>query len=97
MVRRRRAPHLVPADVSGDVLVERRQLAVTPVFVEDVELQRVALDLEIVERRHRVGVVTRPADHAAQLVADLADDEVLLRRADTEAQPHADHVFLGQL
>ena len=68
-----------------------------PVFVKDVELQRVALDLEIVQRRHRVGIVTRPADHATQLVADFADDEVLLRRADTEAKPGADDVFLGQL
>ena len=74
-------PHLVPPDVSRDVLVERRQFSVTPVFVQDVEFQRVALDFEVVQRRHGVGVVAGPADHAAELVAHLLNDEVLLGRA----------------
>jgi hypothetical protein len=65
--------------------------------VQDVELQRVALDAEIVERRHRVGVVAAAAHHAAQRPADLLDDEELLRRADAEPEPHADHVLLGEL
>ena len=95
MIRGRRAAQLVPADMTGDVLVERRQFAVRPVLVEDVELQRVALDPEIVERRHRVRVVARAADHAAQRVADLLDDEVLFRRADPEYRCTANREFVG--
>jgi len=96
MVRGRRAAHLVPADVTREVLVEGRQLAVSPVFVQQVELQQIALQFDIVQRGHRVGVVARAADHPAQFVAGLLDDEELLRGADAEAEPDADDVLLGE-
>src|SRR6185503_3704556 len=95
MIGGRRTSHLVPAHVRGHVFVERRDIAVGPVLVEDVERQRVAFDLEIIERGHRVRVVTRAAYHAAELVADLLDDEELLGCADAESQPHTDDIFLG--
>jgi hypothetical protein len=97
VVSRRRAPHLVPADACGHVLVEGGDFAVSPVLVKDVEPQRVTVDPEIVERGHRVRVVTRAAHHAAEFVADLLDDEELFRRTDTKSEPHADDVFLCQL
>ena len=96
MVRGGGAAHFIPSDVSRHVLVERRQLAVAPVFVEDVELQCVALDLEIVQGRHGVGIVASPADHSAELVANLANDEILFGRTYAEAQPNPYDVFLGQ-
>ena len=47
MIRGRRATQLVPADVTREVLVERRQIAVGPVLVEEVELQQVAIDADV--------------------------------------------------
>ena len=95
MVRCGRAPEFIPSHVTRDVLIERWQLPVGPVFMEDVELQRVTLDLEVVQRRHRVGVVTSPAYHSAELAANLANDEILLGCTYAEAEPYSDHVFLG--
>src|SRR5258708_6939925 len=43
VVSRRRTPQLVPAHVRGDVLVKRWPLAVSPVLVKDIELQRVTV------------------------------------------------------
>ena len=97
MVHRGSAAHFIPSDVSRDVLVERRHNTIAPVFMEDVEFQYVTLDLEVVQRRHGVGVVASSAHHSAELVANLANDEVLFGRAYAKAQPHSDHVFLGQL
>ena len=96
MVRRGGEAHFIPADMSRHVLIECRQFSVAPVFMEDVELECVALDLEVVQCRHGVGVVTGPADHSAELVTDLANDEVLLGRTYSKAQPHSDDVFLRQ-
>ena len=78
----------VPPDVRGDMFRERRQFTVAPIFVEDVELQSVALKLEVIQCGHGVGVIASPADHAAKLVADFLDDEELLRRAYAIAQPY---------
>jgi hypothetical protein len=86
--RSRDAPHFIPSHVCGDVFVECRELAIAPVFVKDVEPQRVTLDDEVVESGHRVRVVTGAAHHTAKLVADFLDDEELLRRSDTKSQPH---------
>src|SRR4030095_11463174 len=97
MICGRRAPHLIPTDVRGDVFVERRQVAVRPVLVEDIELERVTFNLEIVECGHRVWVVARTAYHAPQLVADLLDDKELLRRTDAESRPHTDYILFGYL
>jgi hypothetical protein len=94
MVCRSRASKFIPSNVTCDVLIESRQLPIAPVFMEDVELQCVTLDLEVVQCRHSVRVVTSPAHHSAELVANLANDEVLLRRAYAEAEPNADNVFL---
>src|SRR5579863_2892029 len=94
MVRRRGTAHFVPSDVSGDVLVKRRQLPVAPVFMEDVELQCLALDFEVVQCRHGVGVIAGPADHTAELVANFLNDEVLLGGACAKAQPDPDNVLL---
>jgi hypothetical protein len=80
MIHRGSTAKFVPSHVGRDVLVERRQFAVAPVFVEDIELQDATLDLEIVQCRHSVGVVTSSADHSTKLVANLANDEVLLGR-----------------
>ena len=96
MVCRGSTPHFIPSDVRGDMLVERRQLPVAPVLMEDVELQRVALDFEVVQCRHGVRVVAGPTDHTAELVADFLNDEVLLGRACAKAQPDPDHVLPGQ-
>lgn len=95
MVYRGSAPHFIPSDMRRDVLVKGRQFPVAPVLVEDVELQRVALDFEVVQCRHGVGVIARSAYHAAELVADFPDDEVLLGRAGAKAQPDPDNVLLG--
>jgi hypothetical protein len=64
--------------------------------VEDVELQCVTLDLEIIQRRHGVGIITSPAHHSTQLVTNLANDEILLGSTHTKAEPNSDHVFLSQ-
>jgi len=96
MVRRSRAPQFIPSNVTRNMLNERSQLPVAPIFVEDVELQYVTLNLEIVQCGHGVGVVTSPAHHSTQLVANLANNEVLLGSTDTKAEPNSDHVFLGQ-
>ena len=95
MVRSGSEAHFIPSDMSRDVFIESRYFTVAPVFVEDVELQSVALDFEVVQRRHRVGVVASPAHHSPQLVADLSNDEVLLGGAHSVTQPHSDDVFLG--
>ena len=95
-IRGRDGSHFVPSDISSDVFVERRKLAVAPIFVKDIKPQRVALDDEVVERRHRVRVVTGAADHAAQLVSNLLDNEELFRRADPETEPHTDDIFLRE-
>ena len=96
MVRRSRAPQFIPSHVTRNVLGERSQLSVAPIFVEDVELQCVTLDLEVVQCGHGVGVVTSPAHHSAELVPNLANDEVLLGSTHAEAQPNSDHVFFCQ-
>ena len=96
MVHRSGAAHFIPAYVSGDVFIERWQLAIAPVFVEDVKFQHVTLDLEVIQRRHRVGIVTSSADHSTELVADFANDEILLGRAYAKAKPGSNHVLLGQ-
>src|SRR5580693_5222562 len=80
MIHRGGTAKFVPSHVGRDVFIERRELAVAPVFVEDIELQDAILDLEIVQCRHGVGVVASSADHSTQLVANLANDEVLLGR-----------------
>src|SRR5215469_13000073 len=97
MIRRSREPQFVPPHMCCDMLGERRDLAVAPVFMQDVELQRVALNFEIVERRHRVRVIASAANHTAQLTSDLPDNEVLLRRADAVAEPHAHYVLVRQI
>src|SRR5262245_36291483 len=79
------------------MLVERGELAVGPVLVKDVEPHGVPLDDEVVERGHRVWIITGATHHAAEFVADFLDDEELFRCADAESQPHADHIFLRQL
>jgi hypothetical protein len=58
MVCGRRAAHLVPADMGGDVLVKRRKLAVTSVLVEDVLVgyQDDAIDESAVPRSPQLGV-----------------------------------------
>ena len=96
MVRCSSTPQFIPSHVTRDVLGERSQLSVAPIFVEDVEIQCVALDIEVVQCRHGVGVITSPAHHSAELVANLANDEVLLGSTYAEAKPNSDHVFLGQ-
>jgi len=53
------------------VFVERREFAVGPVLVKNIEPQHVAFDDEVIESRHRIRVVARAAHHAAQLVADF--------------------------
>jgi len=52
---------------------------------------------KVVQRGHAVGIVTRPAYRSAQLVANLANDEVLLGSAHAKAQPDSDYVFLDRL
>ena len=96
MVRRGSAPKLIPSDVTCDVLIEGGQIPVAPVFMEDVELQCVTQDLEVVQCRHGVRVITSPAHHSTELVANLANDEVLLGRTYAEAEPNADNIFLCQ-
>src|SRR5262245_35910661 len=97
MVRTCHASHFVPAYVCSDVLVERGELPIRPVLLKDDESQRVAFKDAVVERGHRVWVVARAAHHAAKFLADFLNDEDLLRRSDTESQPHSDHILLGQL
>ena len=84
--------HLIVRDADRDVFVEGNGI-VAPIFVEDVEAHDFAVDYEIVERGHRIGIVTTAADHASEFVPYLLDDEILLVDADTEADPGArDHI-----
>src|SRR5580704_12494341 len=96
MIHRGSTAKFVPSHVGRDMFIERRQLAVAPVFVEDIELQDATLDLEIVQCRHGVGVVTSSADHSTKLVANLANDEVLLGRTYAKTEPDSDNIFLRQ-
>ena len=96
MVRGGSAAKFIPANMTRDVLSERRQLPIAPIFVEDVELQSVTRDLEVVQRRHGVGVVASPAHHSAELVTNLANDEVLLGSTYAKAEPNSANVFLRQ-
>ena len=84
--------HLIVRDADRDVFVEGNGI-VAPIFVEDVEAHHFPVDYEIVERSHRIGIVTSAADHTPELVPHLLDDEILLVDADTKADPGArDHV-----
>ncbi len=79
---RRAQVQLVVRQRRGGVIDERPELdADAPVFVVDVERERVAADHAVVERAERVGVVARPADHAEDAVAHGAEHEVLSARA----------------
>jgi len=80
--------HLIVRDAHRDVLIEGNGI-VAPILVEDIEAHDLPVDHEIVERGHRIGIVTAAADHASELVPDLLDDEVLLVDADTKADPRA--------
>ena len=97
MVGRSDAAHFVPPHVSRDVLIERRQLAIAPVLVQDVELQHLTLDLKVIECRHGVGIVASPAHHSAQFVPDAANNEILLGRTHAKAQPDSGNIFLSEL
>ena len=96
MVRRCGAAKFIPANVTRNVLRERSELPIAPIFVEDVELQRVTLDLEIVQCRHGVGVVASPAHHSAELATNFANDEVLLGSTYAKPEPNSDNIFLGE-
>jgi hypothetical protein len=96
MVRRGRAAKFIPADMTGNVFREGSELPIAPIFVEDVELQCVTLDFEIVQCRHGVGVVASPAHHSAELITNLANDEVLFGSTYAKAEPNSHNVFLGQ-
>src|SRR5262245_44219756 len=80
--------HLIIRYADRDVFIEGNGI-VAPIFVEDVEAHDFAVDHEIVERGHRIGIVTAAADHTSELVPHFLDDEVLLVDADTEADPGA--------
>ena len=80
--------HLIVRDADRDVFIEGNGI-VAPIFVKDVEAQDFPVDHEIVERGHRIGIVTAAADHASKLAPHLLDDEVLLVDADTKADPRA--------
>src|SRR5262245_15272246 len=80
--------HLIIRYADRDVFIEGNGI-VAPIFVEDVEAHDFAVDYEIVERGHRIGIVTAAADHASELAPHLLDDEILLVDADTEADPGA--------
>ena len=96
MVRSSSAAKFIPANVTRDVFRERSELSVAPVLVEDVELQCVALDLEVVQCRHSVGVVASPAHHSAELATNFANDEVLLGSTYAKAEPNSGNVFLSE-
>jgi len=78
------------------VFVERGKLAVAPIFVKDVKPQRVALDDEVVESRHRVWVIARAAHHSAKFLAHLLNNEELFWSSDAESQPYANDISLRQ-
>src|SRR5678809_696534 len=80
--------HLIVRDADRDVFVEGNGI-VAPIFMENVEAHDFAFDYEIVERGHRIGIITAAADHASQLVPHLLDDEILLVDSDTVAKPGA--------
>ena len=80
--------HLVAGDASGDVLVEGDGV-IAPVLMQDVEAEDFAIDREVVEGGHGVGVVAPSADHTAEFASDLLDDEVLLVDAGAETKPGA--------
>ena len=88
--------HLIVRDADRDVFVEGNRI-VAPIFVEDVEAHDFPFDYEVVERGHRIGIVTAAADHASELVPHLLDDEILLVDADTEADPGARDQVGGEL
>src|SRR6185295_15709586 len=90
------AAHFVPAHVCSDVFEERGKVAIGPVFVKYVEPQRVALDDEVVESRHRVWVIARAAHHSAKFLAHLLNNEELFWSSDAESQPYANDISLRQ-
>ena len=61
--------HLVHSDPGDDVAAERQHVAVAPVLVDDVELERVAADPEVLQRPVGIGIVAPPAGEAEQPVA----------------------------
>ena len=64
----------------------------TPAVVQNLEAQRIATNLDVVERRQRERVVTAAAHHAAQSVSNAPEDEVLLVHTGAESDPRTDHV-----
>src|SRR5688572_16563842 len=88
--------HLIIRDADRDVFVEGNGI-VAPIVVEDVEAHDFPFDYEIVERGHRIGVITAAADHAAELAPHLLDNEILLVDADAEADPGSSDEFGREL
>jgi len=78
--------HLIVRDADRDVFIEWYGI-VAPIVVEDVEAHDFPVNYEIVERSHRIRIVTAAADHTSELVPHLLNDEILLVDANTEANP----------
>src|SRR5262245_299841 len=62
--------HLVLHELSSDVPSEGRRIALAPVLVHDVEVERVADDDDVLHRADRVGVVAASADHPSEPAID---------------------------
>src|SRR5262252_1817100 len=67
--------HLIVRDADRDVFIEWYGI-VAPIVVEDVEAHDFPVNYEIVERSHRVRIVTAAADHASELVPGFVIDVI---------------------
>ena len=76
-----------------DVSMEGRRVALAPVLVDDVEVERVADDDDVFHRASRVGVVAAAAHHASEPATDQEKGEDLPVHAQANrGDPRADEV-----
>src|SRR5690606_30347483 len=85
-------PHFIHRDMRGDVAGKRQHAPLAPVLMDDIELQRVAIDPEVLQRAEGIRVVAPPAGQPEQRAFRPPDDEILLVHAGAETDPDPDYI-----